>query len=92
MKKPTTNNQLGIDIAVIANKVETIKETVVKIENKLDCMVPNDSEYKELKFKVDSLWDSKNKMVGWMLGAGIAGGGVSALLNSLVKTVSAIIK
>ena len=35
MKKPTTNNQLGIDIAVIANKVETIKENVVEIKNKL---------------------------------------------------------
>ncbi len=89
MKKPTTNNQISIDIAVIANKVDTIKETVVKIENKIDCMVPNDAEYRELKLKVDSLWDSKNKLVGWMLGAGIAGGGVSALLSSLVKTISA---
>lgn len=52
-------------------------------------MVKNDDEYRELKGKVDSLWDSKNKMVGWMLGAGIAGGGVSALLSSLVKTISA---
>ena len=92
MKKPTTNNQLGIDIAVIANKVETIKETVVKIENKLDCMVPNDSEYKELKFKVDNLWDSKNKLVGWLLGAGVIGGTASNLLSSLVKTVMAAIK
>ena len=55
-------------------------------------MVPNDSEYKELKIKVDSLWDSKNKLVGWMLGAGIAGGGVSALLSGAVKTVLALIK
>ena len=92
MKKPTTNNQLGIDIAVIANKVETIKENVMEIKNKIECMVPNDSEYRELKFKVDSLWDSKNKLVGWMLGAGIAGGGVSALLNGLVKTISASFK
>jgi CO dehydrogenase nickel-insertion accessory protein CooC1 len=89
MKKPTTNNQLGIDIAVIANKVETIKENVVEIKNKLNCMVPNDSEYKELKMKVDSLWDSKNKLVGWMLGAGIAGGGVSAVLSGLIKVIQA---
>ena len=89
MKKPTTNNQLGIDIAVIANKVETIKENVMEIKQKLNCMVPNDSEYKELKMKVDSLWDSKNKLVGWMLGAGIAGGGVSAVLSGLIKVIQA---
>ena len=91
MKKPTTNNQISIDIAVIANKVDTIKETVVKIEHKMECMVPNDSDYRELKMKVDNLWDSKNKVVGWMLGAGIAGGGISAMLNGLVKMVSAMI-
>ena len=92
MKKPTTNNQISIDIAVIANKVETIKETVVEIKQKLNCMVPNDSEYKELKFKVDNLWDSKNKLVGWLLGAGVIGGTASNLLSSLVKTVMAAIK
>ena len=91
MKKPTTNNQISIDIAVIANKVDTIKENVVEIKKKMDCMVPNDSEYRELKMKVDNLWDSKNKVVGWMLGAGIAGGGISAMLNGLVKMVSAMI-
>ncbi len=89
MKKPTTNNQLGIDIAVIANKVDTIKENVMEIKKKMDCMVPNDSDYKELKMKVDSLWDSKNKLVGWMLGAGIAGGGVSAVLSGLIKVIQA---
>ena len=89
MKKPTTNNQLGIDIAVMANKVDTIKENVVEIKQKLNCMVPNDSDYKELKMKVDSLWDSKNKLVGWMLGAGIAGGGVSAVLSGLIKVIQA---
>lgn len=89
MKKPTTNNQLGIDIAVMANTVDTIKENVVEIKKKMDCMVPNDSDYKELKMKVDSLWDSKNKLVGWMLGAGIAGGGVSAVLSGLIKVIQA---
>jgi len=92
MKKPTTNNQLSVDIAVISNKVDTIKENVVEIKKKMDCMVPNDSDYKELKDKVDSLWDDKNRVVGWMLGAGVAGGGISALLGSLVKIVSANIR
>jgi hypothetical protein len=31
MKKPTTNNQISIDIAVIANKVDNIDRTLLKI-------------------------------------------------------------
>lgn len=85
-------NSLTTNMAVVVTKIEAIKENVIDIKNKMECMVPNDSEYKELKMKVDSLWDSKNKLVGWMLGAGIAGGGVSALLSSAVKTVLALIK
>jgi len=89
MKKPTTNNQLGIDIAVIANKVETIKENVMEIKEKLNCMVPNDSEYKELKSKVDSLWDDKNRLIGWLIGSGVIGGSVSVIAQSIVKTIQA---
>lgn len=89
MKKPTTNNQISIDIAVIANKVDTIKENVVEIKNKLECMVPNDNEYKELKTKVDSLWDDKNKLIGWLIGSGVIGGSVSVLAQNLVKVIEA---
>ncbi len=89
MKKPTTNNQLGIDIAVIANKVETIKENVMEIKQKLNCMVPNDSDYKELKMKVDSLWDDKNRLIGWLIGSGVIGGSVSVIAQSIVKTIQA---
>ena len=85
-------NSLTTNMAVVVTKIEAIKENVIDIKNKMECMVPNDSEYKELKLKVDSLWDSKNKLVGWMLGAGIAGGGVSALLSGAVKTVLALMK
>ena len=97
MAKITQNNtkeinSLTTNMAVVVTKIEAIKENVIDIKNKMECMVPNDSEYKELKIKVDSLWDSKNKLVGWMLGAGIAGGGVSALLSGAVKTVLALIK
>ena len=97
MAKITQNNtkeinSLTTNMAVVVTKIEAIKENVIDIKNKMECMVPNDSEYKELKIKVDSLWDSKNKLVGWMLGAGIAGGGVSALLSGAVKSVLALIK
>jgi hypothetical protein len=63
--------------------------TVIK---KIDCMVPNDNEYQELKIKVDSLWDSKNKMIGWLIGAGIGGGGIGALLTNIATTVIASFK
>jgi len=89
MKKPTTNNQLGIDIAVIANKVETIKDDVAEIKQTIKCMVPNDSDYKELKMKVDSLWDDKNRLIGWLIGSGVIGGSVSVIAQSIVKTIQA---
>jgi len=92
MKKPTTNNQLGIDIAVIANKVDTIKDDVVEIKQTIKCMVPNDSEYKELKMKVDTLWDIKNKLIGYMLGAGISGGVIGSLLKGIATDVIAMLK
>jgi hypothetical protein len=39
--------------------------------------------------KVDNMWDSKNKMIGWMLGAGIAGGGIASFVSTAVKTIMA---
>ena len=92
MKKPATNNQISIDIAVLSEKMDTVKFTVVKIEKKLDCMVPNDADYQELKMKVDNLWDSKNKMVGWLIGSGVVGGSISTLVQGIIKTVSAMVK
>lgn len=71
---------------VIKSKLEGVEKCVAKSVN------IDDEEYKEMRVKVDSLWDSKNKLVGWMLGAGIAGGGISTLLNNLVKAVGAQIK
>jgi hypothetical protein len=52
-------------------------------------MVPNDSDYKELKMKVDSLWDDKNRLIGWLIGSGVIGGSVSVIAQSIVKTIQA---
>ena len=81
-----------ISIALLKKDISYIKKGIDDVNNSLDCMVKNDDEYKELKTKVDSLWDDKNRMIGWMLGAGIAGGGISTVLDGLIKTVSAMIK
>lgn len=59
------------------------------MNKKLECVVINDDDYKVLVGKVNSMWDSKNKLIGWMLGAGVAGGGISAMLNGIVKDVLA---
>jgi len=66
-----------------------MKEGIDTIKSSLDCMVKNDSEYKELKSKVDSLWDSRNKAIGWLIGSGVIGGSVSVLAQNLIKVIEA---
>jgi hypothetical protein len=76
----------------IDERQKEMAKDVASIKNKLNCTVVENDDYKDMKEKVYRLWDERNKMVGWMLGAGIAGGGISALLSSAVKTVFALIK
>jgi hypothetical protein len=66
-----------------------MKEGIDTIKSSLDCMVKNDSEYKEVKTKVDQLWDDRNKLIGWLIGSGVIGGSVSVLAQSIVKTIQA---
>ena len=66
-----------------------MKEGIDTIKSSLDCMVKNDSEYKEVKTKVDQLWDDRNKLVGWLIGSGVIGGSVSVLAQNLVKVIQA---
>lgn len=81
-----------ISIALLKKDIKYMKEGIDTIKSSLDCMVKNDSDYKELKMKVDSLWDSKNKLVGWMLGAGISGGVIGSLLKGIATDVIAMLK
>lgn len=66
-----------------------MKEGIDTIKSSLDCMVKNDSEYKEVKTKVDQLWDDRNKLIGWLIGSGVIGGSVSVLAQNLVKVIQA---
>lgn len=66
-----------------------MKEGIDTIKDSLNCMVKDDSEYKELKNKVDNLWDDRNKLIGWLIGSGIIGGSVSVIAQNLVKTIQA---
>ena len=81
-----------ISIALLKKDITYIKKGIDDINSSLNCMVKNDDEYKELKFKVDNLWDSKNKLVGWMLGAGISGGVIGSLLKGIATDVIAMLK
>jgi len=69
-----------------------MKNGIDDIKDSLDCMVKNDDDYKELKVKVESLWDDRNKMIGWLIGAGVTGGVTSAALQGIIKTVLATVK
>ena len=86
---PKTNNDLLIRID---ERVKKTSEDIVEIKKKLDCKVDDNNEYKQMTDKVDSLWDERNKMIGWLLGAGIVGGTTGNLLSGLVKTIFASIK
>jgi len=49
MKKPTTNNQLSVDIAVMANKVDNIDKTVRDIQGKLEKDYVTQDEFTPVK-------------------------------------------
>ena len=78
-----------ISIALLKKDIKYMKEGIDTIKSSLDCMVKNDSEYKEVKTKVDQLWDDRNKLIGWLIGSGIIGGSVSVMAQNLVKTIQA---
>ena len=69
-----------------------MKKGIDDIKGSLNCMVKNDNDYKEMKDKVDTLWDIKNKLIGYMLGAGISGGVIGSLLKGIATDVIAMLK
>ncbi|MBU1092533.1 hypothetical protein KJ836_02610 [Patescibacteria group bacterium] len=72
----------------IDERQRNIKNQVNSVKNSLNCVVKTtDDDYIEIRTKVDSMWDSKNKMIGWMLGAGIAGGGIATFMKTLTIEV-----
>lgn len=78
-----------ISIALLKKDIQYMKEGIDTIKDSLNCMVKNDSEYKEVKTKVDQLWDDRNKLIGWLIGSGVIGGSVSVLAQNLVKVIEA---
>ena len=62
-----------------------------KIANLCDTLslkVNNDEKYKEMVGKVDNLWDSKNKVIGWLIGSAGIGGIAGALANQIKEVLA----
>lgn len=81
-----------ISIALLKKDISYMKSGIDDIKNSLNCMVKNDNDYKDMKDKVDTLWDIKNKLIGYMLGAGISGGVIGSLLKGIATDVIAMLK
>ena len=81
-----------ISIALLKKDISYMKSGIDDIKNSLNCMVKNDDDYKDMKDKVDTLWDIKNKLIGYMLGAGISGGVIGSLLKGIATDVIAMLK
>jgi len=82
----TTQNNLLIRID---ERQKDMSKDISVINKKLDCMVINNEEYKDLKKKVFTMWDERNKLIGWMLACGVVGGSTGALFKQLVSSVFA---
>jgi hypothetical protein len=81
-----------ISIALLKKDISYMKKGIDDIKGSLNCMVKNDDDYKEMENKVDTLWDIKNKLIGYMLGAGISGGVIGSLLKGIATDVIAMLK
>jgi len=81
-----------ISIALLKKDITYMKQGIDDIKGSLNCMVKNDNDYKDMKDKVDTLWDIKNKLIGYMLGAGISGGVIGSLLKGIATDVIAMLK
>ena len=77
------------NIALLKKDIAYMKEGIDHIRGSVDCMVKNDGDYQDVVKKVNTLWDDRNKVVGWLMGAGIIGGAVPVVFQSLIKAVSA---
>lgn len=81
-----------ISIALLKKDISYMKSGIDDIKNSLNCMVKNDDDFKEMENKVDTLWDIKNKLIGYMLGAGISGGVIGSMLKGIASDVLAMFK
>lgn len=46
-------------------------------------------DFKPYCEKTNRLWDDRNRIIGWIIGGGLAGGAISQVLGSAVKAIMA---
>lgn len=80
----STNSDLLIRID---ERQKEMSKDIADINKKLGCFVAKDDEYKDMSQKVDTLWDDRNKIIGYVLGAGAVGGTLPLLIQSIIKSV-----
>lgn len=81
-----------ISIALLKKDISYMKKGIDDIKGSLNCMVKNDDDYKEMENKVDTLWDIKNKLIGYGLGIGIISGFTGSMLKGIASDVLAMFK
>lgn len=81
-----TDNKLLIRID---ERQKAMADDIADIKKSIECAVKDDDEYKELKKKIYTMWDERNKIIGYLLACGIVGGTTGALIKNLVGSVFA---
>jgi len=75
------NNDLLIRID---ERQKEMAKDIADIRLSLNYVVQNDDEYKDIKKKVGIMWEDRMKMIGYMIGSGITGGAIGALLKQTI--------
>jgi len=75
------NNDLLIRID---ERQKEMAKDIADIKLSLNYVVKNDDEYKDIKKKVGIMWEDRMKMIGYMIGSGITGGAIGALLKQTI--------
>lgn len=76
-------------LARIDERQKQMSDDIKEIKEASNSFVKNDDDFKDFKTKIKTLWDERNKLVGWMIGTGIVGGLTGSIVKNLVTTVFA---
>jgi hypothetical protein len=82
-------NNLTTNVAVIMNDVGYIKSEVGEMKSCMELNVKNDDTYKEIVSHTKTLWDERNRVIGWLLACGVVGGTTGALIKQFISGVLA---
>lgn len=82
-------NQLGKDVVEIKTDIKYIKTDINEIKECFNNTVKNDDAHKEIVSHNKTMWDERNRIIGWLFGAGIVGGTTGALIKQFVSGIFA---